>query len=71
VARSAAAWTGAQRGLPSAVRASMASTHEDVDHELAVLTMGAEGGIDVVGAEEWRAGQEWHVPVNGSSYWRR
>ncbi|MEV0392140.1 MerR family DNA-binding transcriptional regulator [Polymorphospora rubra] len=39
-------------------------TYEGADHELAVLTVGAEGGIDVVGAEEWRAGQDRHVAVN-------
>jgi DNA-binding transcriptional MerR regulator len=39
-------------------------THEDADYELAVLAIGAEGGIDVVGAEEWRAGQDRHVAVN-------
>jgi DNA polymerase III subunit beta len=39
-------------------------THEGVDHELAVLAIGAEGRIDVVGAQEWRAGQERHVAVN-------
>jgi DNA-binding transcriptional MerR regulator len=39
-------------------------THEGVDHELAVLTLGAEGGIDVVGAEAWRAGLDRHVAVN-------
>jgi DNA-binding transcriptional MerR regulator len=39
-------------------------THEGVDYELAVLAIGAEGGIDVVGSQEWRAGQDRHVAVN-------
>ncbi|GAA5186587.1 MerR family DNA-binding transcriptional regulator [Rugosimonospora acidiphila] len=39
-------------------------THEGVDHELAILSIDAEGGIDVVGAEQWRAGQDRHVAVN-------
>ncbi len=42
----------------------MVHTREGVDHELAVLAIGAEGGIDVVGAQEWRAGQDRHVAVN-------
>jgi DNA polymerase-3 subunit beta len=39
-------------------------THEGVDHELAVLAIGAEGGIDVVGPGEWHAGPDRHVAVN-------
>ena len=39
-------------------------THEGVDHELTVLAIGAEGGIDAVGAEQWHAGQDRHVAVN-------
>ena len=39
-------------------------THEGVDHELTVLAVGAQGGIDVVGAEQWRTGQDRHVAVN-------
>jgi DNA polymerase III subunit beta len=46
-------------GVPRVVH-----THEGVDHELAVLAIGAEGGIDMVGPEEWRAGQDRHVAVN-------
>jgi DNA-binding transcriptional MerR regulator len=46
-------------GAPPVIR-----TLEGVDHELAVLTIDAQGGIDVVGADEWRAGQAGHVAVN-------
>jgi DNA polymerase III sliding clamp (beta) subunit (PCNA family) len=39
-------------------------THEGVDHELAVLTIGTDGGIGVVGPDDWRAGPDRHVAVN-------
>jgi DNA-binding transcriptional MerR regulator len=39
-------------------------THDGVDHELAVLAISAEGGIDVVGPQEWHAGPDRHVAVN-------
>jgi len=39
-------------------------THEGVDHELAVLAISADGGIDVVGAQQWHAGPDRHVAVN-------
>lgn len=44
---------------PRVVRA-----YQGVEHELAVLTLGAGGGIEVVGAREWQAGQDGHVAVN-------
>jgi len=34
------------------------------DHELVVLAIGAGGGIDVVGEEEWQADADGHVAVN-------
>jgi DNA polymerase III sliding clamp (beta) subunit (PCNA family) len=39
-------------------------THDGEEHELAVLAIGADGGITVVGAQEWRAGPDNHVAVN-------
>lgn len=54
-----AALRAAVRGAPPVIH-----TREGVDHELAVLAIGAEGGIDVVGAEQWRDGQDRHVAVN-------
>lgn len=38
--------------------------HEGVDHELAVLAVDADGGINVVGEQQWRAGPDRHVAVN-------
>lgn len=64
---------GSPRRAPvdaAALRAAVSSAprvvhpHEGVNHELAVLAIGAEGAIDVVGAQEWHAGQDWHVAVN-------
>ncbi|MEV4535259.1 MerR family transcriptional regulator [Asanoa sp. NPDC049518] len=34
------------------------------DHELVVLAIGSDGGIDVVGEREWEAGADEHVAVN-------
>ncbi|MFB9318221.1 DNA polymerase III subunit beta family protein [Cryptosporangium minutisporangium] len=55
----AAALRATVSGAPRVVH-----SYEGVDHELAVLAVDAEGRIDVVGAEEWRAGQDRHVAVN-------
>jgi DNA polymerase-3 subunit beta len=38
--------------------------NDGVDHELTVLAIGAGGGIDVVGAQQWHAGPDRHVAVN-------
>lgn len=59
VAVDAAALRATVGGAPPVVH-----SHEGVDHELAVLAIGAGGGVDVVGAEQWRAGRDRHVAVN-------
>jgi DNA polymerase-3 subunit beta len=54
---------------PVALRAALAAPttprvvrqHEGVDHELAVLAIGAGGGVDLVGEQEWN---DEHVAVN-------
>ena len=57
---------------PVALRATLAAPtaprvvrqHEGVEHELAVLAIGAGGGVDLVGEEEWNAAADEHVAVN-------
>ncbi|MEV4624490.1 MerR family transcriptional regulator [Asanoa sp. NPDC049573] len=54
---------------PAALRASLAAPtaprvvrqHDGVDHDLAVLTIKEDGGVDLVGEEEWN---DEHVAVN-------
>lgn len=69
----ARATDGGPRRAPvnaAALRATVSSaprvvhTHEGVDHELAVLAVDAEGRIDAVDADEWRARHDQHVAVN-------